>query len=242
MQIDALALRLRPRTSSEAIDLGIRLCQANAATVYRIWAAVALPFFALLFLLFENRGWAMLVLWWWKPWLDRTILFVLSRAAFGQPTRLRDLWQAKRQHWWHRIGHTLTVRRYSPWRSFTEPVYALEGLSLAESGRRIRKLRSGQLGPALMALHTFVAAEVAIELSLLALLYMLVPQSEAPDVLALITGESQAFALVLALAYAAAVFIVEPFYVAAGFAQYLNRRADLEAWDIEQELRRAFDR
>jgi hypothetical protein len=28
--------------------------------------------------------------------------------------------------------------------------------------------------------------------------------------------------------------------VAAGFAMYLNRRAQLEAWDIEQELRRAF--
>jgi len=27
--------------------------------------------------------------------------------------------------------------------------------------------------------------------------------------------------------------------VAAGFAMYLNRRVELEAWDIEQELRRA---
>jgi hypothetical protein len=41
-------------------------------------------------------------------------------------------------------------------------------------------------------------------------------------------------------AYALAVFAIEPFYVAAGFAMYLNRRAELEAWDIEQELKRAF--
>ncbi len=34
---------------------------------------------------------------------------------------------------------------------------------------------------------------------------------------------------------------VEPFYVAAGFAMYLNRRVELEAWDVEQELRHAFD-
>ncbi len=33
---------------------------------------------------------------------------------------------------------------------------------------------------------------------------------------------------------------IEPFYVASGFAMYLNRRAQLEAWDVEQELRRAF--
>jgi hypothetical protein len=30
--------------------------------------------------------------------------------------------------------------------------------------------------------------------------------------------------------------------VAAGFTLYLNRRAELEAWDIEQELRRVFGR
>ena len=36
------------------------------------------------------------------------------------------------------------------------------------------------------------------------------------------------------------VLFLEPFYVAAGFAMYLNRRAELEAWDIEQEFRRAF--
>jgi hypothetical protein len=28
--------------------------------------------------------------------------------------------------------------------------------------------------------------------------------------------------------------------VAAGFGLYLNRRVELEAWDIEQEFRRAF--
>ena len=39
-----------------------------------------------------------------------------------------------------------------------------------------------------------------------------------------------------------AVLFLEPFYVGAGFAIYLNRRAELEAWDIEQEFRRAFFR
>ena len=40
--------------------------------------------------------------------------------------------------------------------------------------------------------------------------------------------------------YAAAVLFVEPFFVAAGFAMYLNRRVELEAWDVEQDLRHAF--
>ena len=42
--------------------------------------------------------------------------------------------------------------------------------------------------------------------------------------------------------YRVAVAIVEPFFVGAGFAMYLNRRVELEAWDIEQEFRLAFAR
>jgi hypothetical protein len=46
--------------------------------------------------------------------------------------------------------------------------------------------------------------------------------------------------IVSTLAYAITIGFLEPFYVASGFALYLNRRAELEAWDIEQEFRRAF--
>ena len=46
--------------------------------------------------------------------------------------------------------------------------------------------------------------------------------------------------LVMTLSYLAVVLFLEPFYVAAGFAMYLNRRVVLEAWDIDQEFRRAF--
>jgi thiosulfate reductase cytochrome b subunit len=54
-------------------------------------------------------------------------------------------------------------------------------------------------------------------------------------------GDFKDFAAVqLPLAYVAVVLFLEPFYVASGFAMYLNRRAELEAWDIEQELRHAF--
>jgi len=42
--------------------------------------------------------------------------------------------------------------------------------------------------------------------------------------------------------YLIAVAILEPFFVGAGFAMYLNRRVELEAWDIEQEFRLAFAR
>ena len=55
------------------------------------------------------------------------------------------------------------------------------------------------------------------------------------------SGIAGALALRLAC-FAVAVAIVEPFFVGAGFAMYLNRRVELEAWDIEQEFRLAFAR
>jgi hypothetical protein len=53
---------------------------------------------------------------------------------------------------------------------------------------------------------------------------------------------SPTVSLLFNVAYLGTIAFLEPFYVAAGFTLYLNRRAELEAWDIEQELRRVFGR
>jgi hypothetical protein len=45
-----------------------------------------------------------------------------------------------------------------------------------------------------------------------------------------------------ALLYLAAISLLEPFYVAGGFALYLNRRVLLEGWDVEVALRRLSQR
>jgi hypothetical protein len=44
------------------------------------------------------------------------------------------------------------------------------------------------------------------------------------------------------IAYIVAVCVIEPLYVAGGFAVYLNRRTLLEGWDIEVALRRLAQR
>ena len=137
MQVDALAVRLRPRTAAEAADLGVRLCQSAAPAVYRCHLMVALPTMALCLASFEIASWLpTLLIWCAKPWLDRTILFVLSRAAFGQHTVAADVWREQRHVWWSQLLFTLTVRRLSPWRSLTQPVYQLEGLSISSARTR----------------------------------------------------------------------------------------------------------
>jgi hypothetical protein len=244
MQIDALAVRLRPRTAMEASDLGVRLCQSAALSVYPVYLAVALPIVILALASFDIADWLpTLAIWWLKPWLDRTILFALSRAVFRQPTTWADVWAARRQVWSRQLLLTLTLQRLSVWRSLTQPVYQLEGGGFGAARSRVRKLRRGAAGAAFLTTQAFSAGEIAMTLAFVSLMFWLAPAGRAPEISQFFDSERNAGgAIVLALSYAAAVLFVEPFYVAAGFAQYLNRRAELEAWDIEQEFRRAFAR
>lgn len=241
MQVDALAVRLRPRTAMEAADLGVRLCQRAGRSVYVCYAVVAVPLFALALASIELASWLpTVVIWWAKPWLDRTILFVLSRAAFGQRTKPADLLRAQRDVLWRQLVLTWTLQRLSLWRSLTQPVYQLEGLSLWKASARVRQIRRRGAGPAFMVTHVFSMSETALFMAVVSLAFWLAPAGRAPDLFEMMSGQPGVMTFALPAIYALTVLFLEPFYVAAGFAMYLNRRAELEAWDIEQEFRRAF--
>lgn len=241
MHVDALAVRLRPRSNMEAADLGVRLCQHAARSVFTSYLAVALPVIVVCLATIEIAYWLpMLAIWWVKPWLDRTILFALARAAFGEPTTPRDVWNAQRLVWWSQLIRSLTQRRLSPWRSLTGPVYQLEGLRGTRLRKRVRQVRSGVSGSGLLVTSAFHLGELTITLSLLSLFSWFAPEGMAPDLASLFMSQHGAeISFVFALAYATSVAFIEPFYVAAGFGLYLNRRVQLEAWDLEQEFRRA---
>jgi hypothetical protein len=240
VRVDAFAIRLRPRGNFEAADLGVRLCQSAAPNVYSCHLAVLVPVTALALASYEITGWLpFVVLLLAKPWLDRTILFALSRAAFGQRTRPADVWREQRQVWWSQFLRTWTLRRLSLWRSFTQPVYQLEGLGGAELRGRVRQIRNGRIGAGVGITSAFALAEIGLLVASIALIFWFTPQGY--DVNPMTSGlGAEWFGFALATAYAAIIGFLEPCYVASGFALYLNRRAEIEAWDIEQEFRRAF--
>ena len=221
----------------EAADLGVRLCQSAAREVYQCYWAVALPVFALCLATYEIAEWLPAgLIWWFKPWLDRTVLYVLSRAAFGQRTRVSDLVRDQRHVWWHQLLLSLTTRRLSPWRSFTQSVYQLEGLRFLAARKRVMQIRRGRTTPATLMTSAFSVAETLLTVAVVSLIFWFTPGERDPFA----PGAFADLAFPVTCAYALVVLFLEPFYVAAGFAMYLNRRAQLEAWDIEQELRRAF--
>jgi hypothetical protein len=243
MQNDAVDVVWRPRGPWEGCDLGVRLLQSWLRPVFVCYLAVAFP----LFCLFAATGAAVswlpfLLIWISKPWLDRTILFVLSRALFGRPTSPLDVWRARADVWWHQLAATLTLRRLTASRSFTQPIVQLEGLRGPELRARISVLAARHRGVARAATQAFASAEFALFFSMFFLQVWLAPHTDANPWSDLQSLARPGHAWVSTLEYAAVVWFLEPFYVAAGFGMYLNRRVELEAWDIEQEFRRAFAR
>jgi hypothetical protein len=217
------------------------LLQSNFRSAYSCYLMVALPLFALCFATYDMAAWLPVTLIWWsKPWLDRTLLFVLSRALFGAATGPPDVWQAQRDVWWAQWLDTVTLRRLSASRSFTQPVRQLEGLRGGARATRVRQLAARHRGVARAMTQAFAAAELALVLSVVSLELWLAPKHADVSLTSLLVGVAKPQTIALTLGYAAAVAFVEPFYVAAGFGMYLNRRVELEAWDIEQEFRRAF--
>ena len=241
MKVDAIRLDLRPRGMFEAGDLGVRLVSAHLRS---IWASCA-PVYAFVLLVAAcmlpfGTGWTMLAVIWLKPWLDRSILFVLARAVFGEETRFADVWAARRAVAWQGLLGALTIRRLSPWRSYVQPVLQLEGQHGKARRERVARILGPHRGAALAMQTAFATIESLLVIGLAAVIPWLLPADEqTPWIALLFEGVSWLSGVGLAC-YAIAVAILEPFFVGAGFAMYLNRRVELEAWDIEQEFRLAF--
>lgn len=246
LRLDTVRVELRPRSPWEAVELGMALVRHHAASIWRPWLAITLPVFvacnALAWSL--DRMWlAALAMWWLLPLFDRIPLFVLSRSVFGATPSTRPTLSAQRTWGWRAMAGMLGWRRLSPWRAATLPVDLLEGQQGVALRERRRVVGDGIVGLAVLvtvACHLFI---VALTLSSLALVLMFVPEqllSESMRAMWALLIEQPPRGVQLALngVLWMAMSAVEPFFVGAGFGLYLNRRVQIEAWDIEIALRR----
>jgi hypothetical protein len=244
MRLSDATVVIRPRTTWEAMDLGVLMSQQHRRLLMTSWAIVTLPLFALLSLLFrDSPSLAVFIFWWLKPAYERLPLYILSKALFGETPTLK---QALRE--WPRLLKpqllaSLTWRRLSLSRSFLLPVVQLEGLDGSARQQRLHVLLQRNAGAAQWLTIIGVHLETALWIGLMVLFYMLLPQQIETDwdwqSLILSTGNEWRWLEHLTNAFYALVLVVwEPIYVACGFSLYLNRRTQLEAWDIELVFRR----
>jgi hypothetical protein len=177
------------------------------------------------------------------------VLHVLSRAVFGELQGTRAVLGAWREWLGTGLFMALTLGRVDTGRSFNLPVRQLEG----QAGREGRE-RRGVLGRRVGGYATWLtfvcfALEAVVlwsSFGLLAEMFLPAKADEGKSLAEALfgVGDEQAslFSWDDAFAYPLAVLLLEPFYVAAGFALYLNRRTLLEGWDIEVALRRIAER
>lgn len=246
MRLERMSVALRQRTPWEAMDLGMALARRHALAAWKPWLALSLP----LFVLFNALGWwldrlwlAPLLMWWCKPLFERATLYVLSRAVFGEAPdwrraiRAPEVWRARSLLAW------LSWRRLHPARALLLPVDLLENL---QGNRRVLRTAVLQRAVGSQAWGLLVAG-FAFEWVLVASLWMLTlavaPVSLLDDqaqrmwalfITAPPTWAQMAGNLALWMASSA----IGPLVVGAGFGLYLNRRTQLEAWDVELVFRR----
>lgn len=240
MRIENLTIALYPRSPWAAIDLGFAMARRWWGTLLASWLLVALPVFVLVQALSYSKMWvASLVIWWLKPAFEQLPLLFLSRAVFGQKLTLRAVAREGRGWVGRQLLGNLSWRRLSGSRSFNAAVAQLEQLRGAERRARLAVLHDGHSARSWLTI-VCPHLEMALFFGALILAYYLVPQELT--LWEWLTQEKAGYQLGENIVYFAAIAVIAPFYIAAGFSLYLHRRTELEGWDIELEFRRWSER
>lgn len=247
MRLERMSVALRQRTPWEAMDLGMALTRRHARAAWAPWLALSLPALALANALgwWLDRLWlAPLLMWWCKPLFERATLYVLSRAVFGEAPgwrealRAPEVWRAGSLLAW------LSWRRLHPARTLLLPVDLLEQLRGPRRAQRVAVLQravGAQAWGLLLAGLVFEGVLVASAWGLLLVLFAPVSllDQQIQQMWALFFDAPPLWARLLGnVAIWGASSAIGPLVVGAGFGLYLNRRTQLEAWDVELVFRR----
>ncbi len=245
MRLENITVTLRPRQPWEAVDLGCAMVRRDYGRILLLWVCTVLPLWVLACVLLHSAPvWIPLVVWWLKPLYDRVPLFFLSRAAFGERPGFAETLKQWPRLWLKNCLPALLWRRLSFIRSFALPAQMLEGLSGGAANRRIQTLAMDGGGSGLSLSYVFSKIELAAWIGLMAGTYDLLPEASQPDwsglssALDVENSVPRAFLWWGAACYMFIVTLIEPFYVGAGFALYLNCRTRIEGWDVELAFRR----
>ena len=249
MRLDLLQLDLRPRTNAQALDLGFALLRANATRVYLVWLSLWIPLvllsFGISYLLFgqsqDGLTYGFVLAWWLRPWLERAPLYMLSRQVFGEQVGYLETLKA----WPKQLGggflRLFVLRPFAAGRGLYQAIWQLEGARKSTARYRIRVIGRKTSGSATWFGVACAYFETIIQIGLYAIVGLFLSDQDAANPFALFTkaGDDgmQMILICYVISYAIATSLIGPIYIACCFTLYLNRRATLEAWDLEIALR-----
>lgn len=245
MDLSKITVTVRPRSSWQAVDLGLAMTKRWFWPPLMVSLIITLPIFLLLCWLFNDEPyWAVVIIWWLQGIWEKPTLFYYSRLLFGESLSYRQLLAAAGKTCRIQWFSSLLWRRISPHRSFNLPVSVLEELNGSKRRRRLQILhiRGGASILLTLILHGLLWLFL---LATIAFINMMIPDEvvQHQDRLAFFGLFSTDIALWLGciLMY---IFIIlfNPFYIACGFSLYINSRTHLEAWDTEIAFRRLLAR
>ena len=238
MNLDKLQVSASIRSGWQAIDLGFLMATAWWRPLALLGVLPALLLFLpLLFLFSAAPFWAVFIIWWLKPFWERLPLYYASRRLFdeepGLVATLRQIGSIYRRD----LIPGLLWRRLSPQRAFSAPVTVLEGLKGKSRSERLRVLQGKYSDVAMSNQLVCFCLEAITCFGVIILLAFFIPDDfgvdlhDSVDDLTLLGEWFYSISAFIAMA------LVMPYHGMAGFALYLNRRIELEAWDIEISFR-----
>ncbi|MCH2204712.1 MAG: hypothetical protein MK132_02425 [Lentisphaerales bacterium] len=244
MELDKLDITARKRTNWESIDLGFAMTRNYFKSIYKPWLIACTALFIACYPLFYiSPTLAGFVFWFFLPVAERIVLYVVSRTVFNSPPDCRTTLKALGEEWHKGFFKQLFIHRFSPGRAYLLPVWQLEGLSGKKESQRIEILKRRTASTANNFGLIFVHFEWIFIYSLLILsevfsVRLQDTRFDESSLDAMVYGELPMILYHTSyISYFIIVASIRPFYCSACFSLYLNRRIDLEGWDIELQFK-----
>jgi len=241
MQLDKIIIALKLRSPWEAMDLGVLVMRKLWPVIFLPWLIMLIASLSLALFSGYHDYWlfAGFFMWLIKPVYESMILFVLSRAVFGEYLSAADVYSKMGEWLPTGLKTTFLFWRLSLSRSFDMPVSLLENLTGNERKQRLLTLHQviGSHSRHLTVIG--VHFEMIISMALYAVLFFIFPDwfEDFARFSVSNEGNETLWMSIGLVVYACTLFVLEPFYVASGFMLYLNRRIQLEGWDIELDFK-----
>lgn len=255
MRLENVTAKIRPRGRWESIDLGCAMARRSYGTILMAWLITVWPLWIggiYLMGTFMSPGAHVFFSAFWC-WLTLQIagkipLFVMSRKLFGEEvsvfTVFKEWWTSMIfKNFWSRI-----IGRFSAARGLSLPVAELEGLKGHAYKSRVNLLSRNGGDGAVQAILVCWLMQLVMIASCYFFVGLVIGLYGETDVLEMITvdlnryGDEHAGWWLLFFFYLLSVTIIEPFFIGAGFAMYVNSRTVTEGWDIELIFKRLSER